>query len=166
MNILEKILGEARTISLDKVSEPNQEIAKGEEVIGEMTDFQKQLFALVGKYMMEAKKIVIENLASQKPDIAHIHRETERLRIMSGLVTNIMWRSIEDTYGAWEYALGIRKGFKAVKLQKGNDPDHPPMLTQSMMMIGISIPPELAEEMRRHMEGDKKDLKKSDKLDS
>lgn len=166
MNILEKILEEASKIHPSEVHGPDQEVAKGEEIIGEMTDFQKQLFALVGKYIMEAKKVVTDNLTSQKPDIARMHRETERLRIMSGLVTNIMWRSIEDTYGAWEYALGIRKGFKAVKLREEHNTDHPSMLTQSMIMIGVPIPPELAEEMRRHMEGDKKDKEKPDKLDS
>lgn len=92
------------------------DLGSNEEKVGEMNDFEKALFTLI-----ERKKATIEKI--RRPAQTKLMPQAENVEIARTEVevewlTATMWNQIELRTALFKTPLGIREGFRIVKIQE------------------------------------------------
>jgi len=103
----------------EKQIEPEEEIKEKENVISEMNDMERDLYSLCCE---GHDKLLI----SLEPTSANkISEKDKRLYYMMQIARKIMWASIQTRVKHSEgfTAMGIRKGFKIVEINREEQPD-------------------------------------------
>ena len=104
-------------------------VKDGEEVIGDMTSFEKGLRT----YASYASKKEAEILADLKelmkadhepPEFGPKVSELGAIRDGYEIANKLMWNSIKSRLNAWKFEVGIREDYKVVKLKEEKDDEN------------------------------------------
>ncbi|MFA6407131.1 MAG: hypothetical protein WCV80_00295 [Candidatus Paceibacterota bacterium] len=109
------------------IHEPEEEVQPGDKVLGELTEWEKNLLGV--RYMLddEVKQKATEHLK----EIDHDHpafkkgkkcevflAEAHALEVQEAFVGKVFWMSVNLRFGYPEGKIAIRKGWKAVVQKK------------------------------------------------
>lgn len=105
--------------------EINSSIVDGEEVIGDMTPFEKGLRAYVVSMCKKETEIIehLEEMLKADQEPAEFRSKTNELNIIRDgheLADKLMWNSIHNRTKTWGEVIGIRAGYKIVKPSNGD----------------------------------------------
>lgn len=148
MNLLTKLMDEMKTAAQGGV-EPDCEVARGEKVVGILPDDAKGLY-----YLMRAQDSVVERLQEKlekhgelyhgdetsddhnDEECAKLRNEVLAFSLQKEVINNLFWNSVRLSFmkEIGDSGVGIRKGWKVVKLKKQSSP-----LTG--LLFGMMMPP-------------------------
>jgi hypothetical protein len=110
-------LGEvAKILAKGKFTEPDEPVAEGEEVIGEMTLLEKAVFHLVDAQMKEAQKICEGCDDTEEDKQSERCRGLQRLTARLKILSELRWALIRERLRIASDSIGVRQGYKIVKL--------------------------------------------------
>lgn len=112
------IINEAKAIDLGKFK-PTDEVGPGEHIIGEVDDACKKFYALAQGYKRRAAEKRGE--ASTTPFIEssskrHHLEEARKMEQEASAVMDIFQASVRYAHGLWHEEIGVRKGWKIVRI--------------------------------------------------
>jgi hypothetical protein len=114
--LLDTIGEQLKNFNLDDLIEPETEVNSKDHVVGEMNADLKRLFGLARQWGEAANEVLGKTgyLFHQEHIEHHIEKALE-LREKSGLLTEIFWASVKESFGLWQKpSIGLRKGWKVV----------------------------------------------------
>lgn len=92
------------------------DLGSNEEKVGEMNDFEKALFTLIERKKATIKEIQRSAQAKLMPQTENV--EISRAEVEVEWLTATMWSQIELRTALFNTPLGIREGFRIVKIQE------------------------------------------------
>jgi hypothetical protein len=97
-----------------QLSEPNEDVKRGEHVLGKCSDDLKKLFSLSVQKMKEAKRMAFEeSMADEKNEENSV--KAFEIKTKAELIRTLFWVGVRDELECWDKEnLWLRKGWKIV----------------------------------------------------
>lgn len=124
MKFLDGMMKEAKDIDPEKFK-PEDPVSRGERIVGKLGKEHRKLYALARRYMEKGDAVLDLELRRTLGHKVRM-REREPATVLYGkgkALTDIFWASIKGTHGLWGENIGIRKGWKIVRISTKEIPN-------------------------------------------
>lgn len=116
-------------ISKDDIIEPEYELEKDDQVVGDMSHISRQLFTLAKLLEKDARQCDLDsNYCADKAKKLELEAKTVEFLAKSQAIKEIMWIGLRDEFGIWGKNIGIRTGSKVVIMEGDANDNIPPTL--------------------------------------
>ena len=107
-------------VDIDGVAEPENPLNDGDNVIGDMDDTCKKLYALYLFNMQAADKLAVEaRYCKDKDKRKELTAGSYKSSMLAYALYQIMFMEIRDQFKCWDMNLDIKVGFKIVSFPIG-----------------------------------------------
>lgn len=131
------------TIQAGKFVDPEVRLKPGDQVVGEMNDLERALYALSGKYVKTERALTNRLSGRGEPysseEMAQMKADLARCRGRSKVAGALLWANIEERFAGRDKSestgWGVRSGHQVV-LTFGDDHEHEDFLKA---LLGLSL---------------------------
>lgn len=112
------------------VVEPEDEPARNEKVVGQMSELDKKMFTLGRRLSHRGKQLELDShYCAGAEEKLELESKAREYVAKSMALAAIMWIGIRDEFGLWGVSeIGVRAGFKVVISPNSEDNNIPPFL--------------------------------------